>query len=346
MKGRVLCLDRIGGRAAAALIGNGRVEDLLVTPPPDAGLAPETILWGIADRPMKGIGGTTVRLPGGASGFLRRDEVVRPGRPVLVQVTGWADSAKPVPLTTRILIKGRHGIATPGRPGLNLSRRIRDEAERARLGALAEAAGLPADTGLILRTHAAGADSAEIAADLTRLRDLTEALARETAPAAPRIVLAAPDAHALARREWPDADEASGGFAAHGVLEAIDGFLDPTVRLPDGAWATIEPTRAFVAIDVNTGADLSPAAGLKANLALARDLPRQLRCRGLGGQVVIDAAPCPKARRQLVEQEFTRAFASDPVETAFVGWTALGHIELRRKRERLPITALIAPEAG
>jgi Ribonuclease G/E len=33
------------------------------------------------------------------------------------------------------------------------------------------------------------------------------------------------------------------------------------------------------------------------------------------------------------------ALKSDPVETAFVGWTPLGHIELQRKRERRPLDA-------
>jgi hypothetical protein len=46
----------------------------------------------------------------------------------------------------------------------------------------------------------------------------------------------------------------------------------------------IEPTRALVAVDVNTGPDTSPAASLKANIAAARDLPRQLRLRGWAGR--------------------------------------------------------------
>ncbi len=44
----------------------------------------------------------------------------------------------------------------------------------------------------------------------------------------------------------------------------------------------VEPTRALVAVDVNTGADASLAAGIKANMAAARVLPRALRVRGSG----------------------------------------------------------------
>ena len=59
----------------------------------------------------------------------------------------------------------------------------------------------------------------------------------------------------------------------------------------------IEPTRALVAVDINTGPDTSPAAGLKANIAAIRALPRELRLRGLGGQVVIDSCPLFETRK-------------------------------------------------
>jgi len=88
---------------------------------------------------------------------------------------------------------------------------------------------------------------------------------------------------------------------------------------------------------VNTGGNTTPAASLKANLAAARELPRQLRIRGLGGPIVVDFAPMPKKDRPRLEQALRSAFRSDQVETALVGWTALGHFELQRKRERLPL---------
>jgi Rne/Rng family ribonuclease len=92
-----------------------------------------------------------------------------------------------------------------------------------------------------------------------------------------------------------------------------------------------------VAVDVNTGADLSPAAALKANLAAARELPRQLRLRGLGGQVVIDFAPLARPDRTRVEQTLTAALRGDGIDTTIAGWTPLGHLELLRRRTRRPL---------
>jgi Rne/Rng family ribonuclease len=104
----------------------------------------------------------------------------------------------------------------------------------------------------------------------------------------------------------------------------------------------IEPTRALVAVDVNTGPDTSPAAALKANIAAARDLPRQLRLRGLGGQVVVDFAPMPKKERALVEQVLRAAFKADGAESSLSGWTTLGLYELVRKRDRRPLAEELA----
>jgi Rne/Rng family ribonuclease len=100
----------------------------------------------------------------------------------------------------------------------------------------------------------------------------------------------------------------------------------------------IEPTRALVAVDVNTGADLSPAAALKTNLAAAAELPRHLRLRGLGGQITIDLAPLARADRPRVERALATALRSDGIDTAIVGWTPLGHLELQRRRIRRPLS--------
>ena len=92
---------------------------------------------------------------------------------------------------------------------------------------------------------------------------------------------------------------------------------------------------------MNTGADTSLAAGLKANLAAAKDLPRQLRLRGLGGQVTLDVAPMPKKERRRFEDALRRAVRLDGSDTVLAGWTPLGMFELQRKRDRLPLSALL-----
>jgi Ribonuclease G/E len=282
-------------------------------------------------------------LPEGRSAFLRQTSGIAPGQPLLVQVAGHAEPGKAVPVTTRLLFKSRYAILTPEAPGVNVSRAIRDEERHAALTALGAAATLPAGAGLILRSAAETAEDDDIAADIEALAEAARAVLGDADGRRPEVLLDAEDPHIVAWREW-DADEvasAPGALDRHGVPDMIAALRDPVVPLPGGASMIVEPTRALVAVDVNTGSDASPAAGLKANIAAARALPRALRCRGLGGQVTVDFAPSPKKDRRQVETTLRAAFKNDPVETVLAGWTPLGHFELQRKRERLPLSEVL-----
>jgi Ribonuclease G/E len=347
MKGRIVLLDTLNDRPAAALMVDGKLQDLLIDPPEDGPPEIGAILRGVCDRPLKGQGGMMLRLPDGQSAFLRQGKGLSPGQPLLVQVTGMGADGKATPVTTRLLFKSRYAIVTPDAPGLNIARSIRDEAERDRLLEIAHEAmaGAPDTFGLILRSAADEVDADALAEDITAMRDLAEAVTADL-DGEPELLVDAPDAHLTAWRDWanPEPDEViarEGGFADLGVLEEIDAVLQDAVLLSAGASMMIEPTSALVAVDVNTGADSSLAAGLKANLAAAKDLPRQLRLRGLGGQITLDVAPMPKKDRRQFEDALRRAFRSDGTDTVLAGWTPLGMYELQRKRDRWPLTALI-----
>lgn len=335
MKGRQIVLDALGGRPAAALLSDGRLDDLLTDP--RTALAPGAILRGTVDRAVKG--GAFVTLPEG-QGYLRGGGNLKPGRSVLVQVSSHPEPGKAAPLTNRLVFKGRTVIITPGAEGMNLSRQIKGEKERARLlSALDTAASAETAHGIVVRTAATHADTIEIAQEVDqRLAQADQVLAAMTG--APDVMVPAPNAHDLARREWlavgDDLVAQAGAFDTLGITDAIEALRRIEAPLPNGSM-TVEPTRALVAVDVNTGADFSPAAGLKANLAAARELPRQLRLRGLGGQIVIDFAPMPKKDRRTLEEALGKAFRADPVDTSLVGWTTLGHYEMQRKRERRPL---------
>ncbi len=343
MIGRVVVLDEVNGQPAAALIVDGQLAELLIDPADETPL-PGAIYRAVADRPMKGQGGLFVKLPGG-SGFLRQTDGVAPGQRLIVQITGPAEPGKALPVTTRLMFKSRLAIITPGAPGLNISRRIKDDALRAELSDLAAAAmaGAEQSLGLILRSAALHAAPAEIAEDIGQMRELAGAVMADL-DGAPELLIEGAGAHDTAWRDWADPvpDEVvEAGFAAQGVLEMLDALRQPLVPLNSGGTLLIEPTRALVAVDVNTGPDTSPAASLKVNIAAARELPRQLRLRGLGGQIVVDFAPMPKKERAILDQVIRAAFKSEAAETNLAGWTTLGLYELTRKRDRLPRSELV-----
>ena len=351
MKGRQVVLGHQWGREAAALMVDGQVQDLLLDLSALTTLPPGAICRAVVDRLVKGQGGVFVRLPEGERGFLRDAKGLSEGQSLIVQVTGAADDGKAIPVSQRVLFRGQNAIATPGAPGVNVSRRIRDEGQRARLTALGTAVleGAPENLGLVMRSAAAGAEDEAIDEELEGLVALAIAVMSDT-QGRPELLVDAEQPWRAAWIDWADpppddVDDSEGAFDHHVVSAAIEALLDPELDLPGGGFAVIEATRALVAVDVNTGRDTSPAAALKANIALARDLPRQLRLRGLGGQVVIDFAPMPKRDRGTLEQVLRAAFKADGTETTMVGWTAMGLYELNRKRDRVPlVTVALAGE--
>jgi len=344
MKGRQIILDHLNGREAAALIVDGRLEDLLI----DAdGPRPGAIYRAVADRPVKGQGGLFLRTPDGTA-FLRQVKGIAPGDTMLVQVTGHAEEGKAIPVTQKILFKSRHAIVTPDAPGLNISRAIRDDDLRDRLLGIAHEVMGDSPMGLILRSSCEVADPDEIAEDIAAMADLATAVLADT-DGAEECLTEGDGPHALAWRDWVEPAEvvtAERSFETHGVIDMIAALRDPRVALAGGGFAYIEPTRALVAVDVNTGADTSPAAALKANIALGRDLPRQLRLRGLGGQITLDLAPMPKKDRRAFEMAIKAAFRADSIETVLAGWTPLGHYELQRQRARVPLATLLEEQGG
>lgn len=334
MNGTQIILGEHRGRRAAARMVDGQLDDLLIDAPDDRpGIG--TVFRAICDRPVKGQGGMFVRLGDGLTGWHRNAKGMAPGQVLLVQVTGHAEAGKAVPVTDRVLFKSRYCIVTPGAPGLNVARSLEDDAERDRLLEIANDA-VPdrAGHGIILRTACDGIDADTLADDLTQTWALAMQVLNDAGTEAERL-LDGPDAHTLAWRDWQgDALSEDWDTAA----DALEALRTPKVTA-DPATFYIEPTRALTAVDVNTPE--GGAGGLKANLALARALPRQLRLRGIGGQIVLDLAPMSKRDRKAFESALRTAFRADPIETSLIGWTPLGHFELTRRRERRPLEELL-----
>lgn len=328
MKGHQIILGTAEGHEAAALITDGVLQDLLIdTDAP----RPGTIYRARATRPVKGQGGMFFDTPEG-SAFLRGAKGLAPGDMVLVQVSGYAEPGKAIPVTDRVLIKSRYAIATPDAPGINISRSIRDDEVRVSLRDTADAYAADLGTcGLIIRSASADADLDAVAEDIEHVMSIALAV-RDDAGTDIEKLIEGLGPQELAWRDWPTVPPEEGDVAP---------FLSTALRaqaaLAGGGSIWVENTRAFVAVDVNTGSDTSPAAGLKANIAAARDLPRLLRLKGLGGQIVVDFAPMPKKERRALEIVLRTAFKGDTVETSLLGWTTLGHFELTRKRARLPL---------
>ena len=78
------------------------------------------------------------------------------------------------------------------------------------------------------------------------------------------------------------------------IMEARNQALDPSGPLPNGGFLSVEPTRALIACDVDSGQGEPSLAATAKSLArtcnelAVSDLPRRLRLSGQAGLVVVD----------------------------------------------------------
>ena len=345
-KGRIVVLDVVNGNPAAALLVNGQIHDLLIEA--DNNLPkPEAIYRGRTTLPMKGQNGIILDIGNGQKAFLRNAKGIPQGTQMTVQVATHAEIGKATPVVNKLIFKSRYCIVTPDAPGLNIARSIKDDEERDRLLEIVHevSTNRSNEYGLIIRSSAMDIDADAISDDINAMYDLADNVMSQTS-GDPALIMPAPTAEMKAWRDWvnPDPDEVikeTNSFETMGIWDHIEKLKHSKSRLPNGASMIIEPTSAFVAVDVNTGNDFSLSAGLKANLAVAKELPNQLSLRGLGGQIIIDFAPSPKKDRKLIETALNSSFRKGKIDTVVVGWTTLGNFELQRKRERIPLSELL-----
>jgi ribonuclease G len=120
---------------------------------------------------------------------LKIADYAREGEDILVQIVKDPINDKGARLSANVTIPGRYLILVANSPGVALSRRIEDEAERARLTAIAEGfarlgpEAISKTTGYILRTAAIGASPAELEKEAVRLNALWSEIAAARATA-------------------------------------------------------------------------------------------------------------------------------------------------------------------
>jgi ribonuclease G len=119
----------------------------------------------------------------------------------------------------------------------------------------------------------------------------------------------------------------------------VNAALQRRVPLPSGAYLVIDQTESMCTIDVNTGSFVGGKSFadtiLNTNLEAVRAIARQLRLRNLGGIILIDFIDMTSdAHRDTVRSELQQQLSKDPVRSQLYGFTALGLMELTRKRVR------------
>ena len=128
-------------------------------------------------------------------------------------------------------------------------------------------------------------------------------------------------------------------FDLYGVEDEIEKALARRVDLKSGGYLILDQTEALTTVDVNTGGFVGVRnfddTIFKTNLEAAQVIARQLRLRNLGGIIIIDFIDMEsEEHRNAVLNEFRKALAKDRTRMTVNGFTALGLVEMTRKRTR------------
>ncbi|GAB6077619.1 ribonuclease E/G [Hydrogenobaculum acidophilum] len=131
------------------------------------------------------------------------------------------------------------------------------------------------------------------------------------------------------------------------VEKHVNRLLSKYVWLESGGFLVIEETEAMVTIDVNSGkntCDCIESSSFSTNLEAAKEIPRQLKLRNMGGIVMIDFIFMKdQNHRKEVLNILKDGFSKDNVQTTVYGYTALGLVEVARKKTGRSLTQIIKP---
>nr|WP_189524808.1 ribonuclease G [Methylophilus medardicus] len=135
-------------------------------------------------------------------------------------------------------------------------------------------------------------------------------------------------------------------FEFYDIESEIEKALSRKVELKSGGYLIFDQTEALTTVDVNTGSFVSGKnlsdTIFKTNLEAAQTIARQLRLRNLGGIIIIDFIDMDEdAQREAVLEELRKAVTLDRARINVNGFSALGLVELTRKRTRESLAHLL-----
>lgn len=301
-------------------------------------------------------------------------ELLQPGRELLVQIAKEPISSKGPRLTTEITFTGRFMVLIPFGDKISISQKIKSTEEKIRLRQLIGSI-KPKGFGVIVRTSAENKRVAELNNEMRTLlkcwEESIQKLQRATPPAliyeedsravslirdifSPTfeniyvneaetftqiqnyVTLIAPDRTDIVKLYAKDIPV----FDHFGITRQIKSSFGKTVSFKSGAYIIIEHTEALHVIDVNSGnrtkaSNDQETNALEVNMRAADEIARQLRLRDMGGIIVIDFIDMNKPEhRQKLLEHMREVMANDRARHNILPLSKFGLMQITRQRVR------------
>lgn len=305
----------------------------------------------------------------------KKDSVMKIGDEVIVQVSKEGMKTKLPSVSSNLNFTGRYLVLTSQRKELGFSGKLNKE-EKKRIREFLEGE-MPENAGIIVRTNARNAKKEEILEELKNLQTRYETLLKKGHS---RVCFSLLEVHmpdylqtlqnvytqTLDEIVTDDPEvfqEVQNYLNCYGEYEiplrfyedkllplsklyslesVLERSLQERVWLKSGGFLVIQPTEAFVCIDVNTG-KFSGKKEIqetfrKINLEAAKEIAWQLRLRNLSGIILIDFINMENQEDKKELLHTLQAYLNqDPIKGTVVDITPLNIVEVTRKKVRKPL---------
>ena len=362
----------------AAVMENGKVTDFFIS---RGDVILGDVYLATVDNILPSIDAAFVNVGVDKMGFLHAQDVMgkgslkdklSPKQKLIVQVVKEPTGHKGPRVTTEISLPGRFLVLMPNEPGINISKKIENSKERARLKAIVSLI-KPVGVGVIIRTEAEGQTEADIQEDLEILlekwnniitsaetvtppnllyrdqdllyRTIREACTEDvkeivvdTAFALQRVQNILQNWHMNKNVQVTLYKGTEPLLIATDVHKEIKAALNVKVNMPSGGYLFIQTTEALTVIDVNSGKFTSSSTQdetiLKTNIEAVHEIARQLRLRNIGGMIIIDFIDMlSRADKLAIMEELEIALEPDKAKPQVGQLSDLGLVELTRHRQ-------------
>ena len=301
-------------------------------------------------------------------------DLLQPGRELLVQIAKEPISSKGPRLTTEISFTGRFMVLIPFGEKISISQKIKSTEEKIRLRQLIGSI-KPKGFGVIVRTSAENKRVAELNNEMRTLLKCWEESVQKLQRATPPTLIYEEDSRAVSLIRdifsptfeniyvneaetftqiqnyvsliAPDRGEIVKLYAKDipvfdhfGITRQIKSSFGKTVSFKSGAYIIIEHTEALHVIDVNSGnrtkaSNDQETNALEVNMRAADEIARQLRLRDMGGIIVIDFIDMNKPEhRQKLLEHMREIMANDRARHNILPLSKFGLMQITRQRVR------------
>ncbi len=311
--------------------------------------------------------------------------LVHEGQQIVVQVVKDPLGTKGARLTTDITVAARYLVLMPNASHAGISQRIEDESERKRLRDIVTPY-CSDEHGFIVRTAAEGAGDEELRHDAEFLRRVwAKVLERKKRKQTKTPIYQDLSLAFRVLRDFVGIDleriridskltfDQLGEFTQEFVPELaemmeyypgerpifdlfdveseIQRALHRKIELKSGGYLIIDQTEAMTTIDINTGAFVGhrnlEETIFNTNIEATQAIARQLRLRNLGGIIIVDFIDMLNEDHQRrVLHSLDMAMAKDKVKYSISGFSALGLVEMTRKRTRESLEHILCGECS